>query len=142
MLKNIAVIAHNKMKPQLVNFLKEKEPWFWGRNIVSTGLTGELLQSEVNLNIKPLSRGDKGGYKELRELVDQDEVKMVLFFRDPEIVQEYEDEVVDFLKSCNLKNIPLATNPSSAELIILGLIKKEAAEKTKSKAEELQKEKK
>ncbi|NQX91025.1 MAG: methylglyoxal synthase [Flavobacteriales bacterium] len=139
MLKNIAVVAHNKMKPELVNFLKEKEPWFWGRNIVSTGLTGTLLKSELNLNITPLSPGKEGGFNELRELVDKGEVKMVLFFRDPEIVQEYEDEVIDFLKSCNLKNIPLATNPSSAELIILGLIKKEAAEKTKSKAREFQK---
>ena len=133
MLQNIAVIAHNKMKPELVEFLQEKQDWFWGRNIIATGKTAAALDSKVRLKLQPLSPGQDGGYKELKKLVDEDVVKLVIFFRDPEIVQEYENEVVEFLKSCNRKNIPLATNPSSAELIILGLIKKEAAEKTQSR---------
>jgi methylglyoxal synthase len=33
------------------------------------------------------------------------------------------------LESCNTNNIPLATNYATAELVILGLIKKEANER-------------
>ena len=94
MLQNIAVIAHNKMKPELVQFLQEKQDWFWGRNIIATGNTAEALDSQVRLKLQPLSPGDEGGYKELKKLVDDNVVKLVVFFRDPEIVQEYEDEVI------------------------------------------------
>jgi len=54
---------------------------------------------------------------------------MALFFRDPEIVQDYEADVVEFVKTCIRQNIPLASNPASAELLIVGLIRMEASKK-------------
>jgi methylglyoxal synthase len=54
---------------------------------------------------------------------------MVLFFRDPEIVQDYESDIVALVKACIKHNIPLASNPASAELLIVGMIRMEAAQK-------------
>jgi methylglyoxal synthase len=56
-------------------------------------------------------------------------LSLVLFFRDPEIVQEYESEVIEFVKNCIRENVPLASNQASAELLIVGLIKMEASRK-------------
>lgn len=135
--KPIAIIAHNIMKPTLVEFLKDREAWFWGRKLVATGLTAEFLEQDgIDAEVEHLSPGKQGGYTELRQRSENDEFGMVLFFRDPEITQDYEDEIVEFVKSCNRHNIPLATNPASAELLILGLIRKEAAEKSRDRARE------
>ncbi|MDG1262037.1 MAG: methylglyoxal synthase [Flavobacteriales bacterium] len=132
--KSIAVIAHNKMKPVLTSFLKEREEWVWGKKLLATGLTADFVeQGGVKVNVEHLNPGKEGGYSQLRSAVEMDQVEMVLFFRDPEIEQDYEDEIVAFVKACNRKNIPLATNPASAELLILGLIKKEAAEKVRNR---------
>ncbi|MBI1268170.1 MAG: methylglyoxal synthase [Cryomorphaceae bacterium] len=134
-LSKIAVIAHNKMKPLMVEFLKEREDWLWGREILATGLTADFVEQEgFKVKVTHLNPGKEGGYSQLRELVSNGNVSMVIFFRDPEIVQDYEQEVTEFLKECNRQNIPLATNPSSAELIILGLIKMEASEKIRNRA--------
>lgn len=134
-LSKIAVIAHNKMKPELVKFLKEREDWLWGRELLATGLTADFVEQEgFKVKISHLNPGKEGGYKQLKELVSEGKVSMVLFFRDADIVQEYENEVAAFLSECNRRNIPLATNPSSAELMILGLIKKEASEKVRNRS--------
>ncbi len=123
------------MKPHLVSFLKEREPWLWGRNLLATGLTADFVeQGGIKAKVEHLSPGKSGGYDELRHRMESDDISLVIFFRDPEIVQEYESSVIEFLKTCNRKNIPLATNPASAELLILGLIKLEMSEKGRNKA--------
>lgn len=61
---------------------------------------------------------------------------MVLSFRDPELLQDYAEEVNEFVKTCSRQNIPLATNSATAELVILGMIRLEANAQIKSRAEE------
>jgi methylglyoxal synthase len=44
-------------------------------------------------------------------------------------VQDYEADVVALVKACIKQNIPLASNPASAELLIIGMIRMEAGRK-------------
>jgi len=135
MLKNIALVAHNKMKPALVAFLQERKDWLWGRHLLATGLTADFLDnSDFECTVEHLSAGKDGGYTELTQRVNSGEVQMVFYFRDPEIVQDYEEEIMAFVKACNRVNIPLATNPASADLLILGTITKESAARVKSRS--------
>ena len=114
--KRICVIAHDSMKPTLVAFLKEREQWMWNRKFVATGLTAEFMEQE-SMQLQ------------LEAMVNRDEIAMVLFFRDPEIVQDYEADVVSLVRACIKQNIPLASNPASAELLIIGMIRMEAGRK-------------
>ena len=43
-MSKIAVIAHDKFKPNLLDFLKQKKSWFFGREIVATGKTAEFIE--------------------------------------------------------------------------------------------------
>jgi methylglyoxal synthase len=126
---SIAIIAHDAMKPTLVDFLKERQQWLLDRSFVATGLTADFVEEGLRLKVNHLQPGREGGYKQLAEMAKKGELKMVLFFRDPEIVQDYEADVVDFVKTCIRQNIPLASNPASAELLIIGLIRIEASKK-------------
>lgn len=133
---NIVIVAHDSMKPDLVSFLKDRQDWLWGRTLVATGQTAEYIKdTEFTVPVQHVSRGREGGYKELAEMVKRGEVRLVIFFRDPEIIQDYQDEVVEFIKTCNRENTPLATNPASAELLILGMIRMESAQQTKTRNE-------
>lgn len=126
----ICIIAHDRMKPQLVSFLKERENWLWGRQLIATGLTAEFVQhQDFKVPVDHVNPGREGGFLQLTQMVQNKEIDLVLFFRDPEIVQDYENDVVQFVKSCIKENIPLASNPASAELLIVGLIRMEASRK-------------
>jgi methylglyoxal synthase len=129
MAKKIGIIAHDRMKPVLVEFLKERQQWLWGRAFVSTGLTAEYVQQETQIDVEHLQPGREGGFKELATMVENGDVQMVIFFRDPEITQDYEADIVALVKSCIKENIPLASNPASAELLIVGMIRMEASKR-------------
>lgn len=130
-MKKIVVLAHDKMKPTLVSFFKEREAWLWGRELIATGKSADAIEDEIKgIPVKHLSRGRYGGYNQITEMISSGDVDMVVFFRDPDVTEHHED-IAKLLTACNRANIPLATNPASAELLIIGRIRVEAAEKTK-----------
>ncbi len=126
--KKICVIAHDKMKPTLVSFLKEREDWLWGRKLIATGLTAEFMEHEsLKVQLEHVHPGREGGFRELTGKVNNGEIGLVLFFRDPEMSQDYEADIIALVKACIKQNIPLASNPASAELLIIGMIRMEAS---------------
>ena len=124
----IAVIAHDKMKPVLFNFLKERSAWLWGKEVVATGRTAESLEHpDIKVEVIHLKKGESGGYVEITDMIVRKEISLVLFFRDPEIKQSYHADIQALLDACDSHLVPLATNPAAAELLILGQIKKGGA---------------
>jgi len=131
MAKKIGIIAHDSMKPALVAFLKERQQWLWGRYFVATGLTADFIEDQdLKVEVSHLQPGREGGFKELTAMVNNGEIEMVIFFRDPEMTQDYEADIVALVKACIKENIPLASNPASAELLIVGMIRMEAAKRS------------
>ena len=129
---NIVVIAHDAKKPELVKFLNERRDWLRGVNLIATGRTADFLESQ-GINCKHMNPGQSGGYAQITQMIESSEVDIVIFLRDHKVVQQHHEDIRKLLESCNVKNIPLATNYASAELLILGLIKKEAIERMKQK---------
>jgi len=137
-MKNFVVIAHDELKSKLVDFLKEKEDWLKVRTakLVATGRTGELLETEGVSNIEHLSPGKSGGYIEISNMIANGQIDLVIFFRDYKVNQPHHVDIQNLLDACDKLNIPVATNPASAELLILGLIKKEATDRIKKNISE------
>ncbi len=131
-MEKIVVIAHDAKKEEMVKFLKERTDWLLGVNLIATGRTAEYIEDK-GIEVKHLSPGKSGGYNEITQMVKNGEVDIVIFFRDPKVVQPHHEDIRELLEACNLYNIPLATNYASAELLILGLIKKQASERLKGK---------
>jgi len=128
-------MAHNKKKPTLLSFLKEREEWLFGRTLIATGRSAEFLEEgSFKIPVKHLSPGKSGGYLEITKMVEGGDVDMVIFLRDHEVTEQHHEDIRMLLETCNVANVPLATNEASAELLIIGLIRKEASLKSKNKA--------
>jgi len=130
-MKNIVIIAHDVKKPEMVQFLNDRKDWIYGVNLIATGRTAEYVESQ-GIKVQHLSPGKSGGYSEITEKIKNKEVDIVVFLRDPLIKQGHHEDIQKLLEACNMYNIPLATNYASAELMILGQIKKEDYERRKS----------
>ena len=127
-MNKIVVIAHDKHKSDLCDFLNQKSSWFYGREIIATGRTAEFLENNnCNIQVVHLKKGKDGGYKEITKKIEGGEISLVFFFRDPSIVQSYHQDIIELLNTCDKKNIPISTNKAAAELLIIGKIRMEAA---------------
>jgi methylglyoxal synthase len=114
----IALIAHDKKKNELIDFVKENKAFFQEHELVATGTTGKRLIDETGLTVRCYKSGPLGGDQEIGANVAKGRIDMVIFFRDPLTAQPHEPDVSALLRLCDVYSIPLATNRKSAELFV------------------------
>jgi len=115
----IAIIAHDGKKAEMVQFLNEHKDTLLSKNInlISTGTTGKKVE-KVGFKVKRLLSGPLGGDAQIAARVAEGKCNMVLFFRDPLEKHPHEPDVLMLLRLCDVHNVPLATNPATADLLI------------------------
>jgi len=119
----LAVIAHDGKKAEMVAFLNKHNSLLHNKQIeiVATGTTGKHAEA-AGLKVDRLLSGPIGGDAQIAAMVAQGEIAMVFFFRDPLDKHPHEPDVQMLMRVCDVHNIPLATNPATAELVIKGLV--------------------
>lgn len=93
--------------------------------LYATGTTGALVMGETGLTITRLKSGPLGGDQQIGSMIADNQLDLVIFLRDPLTAQPHEPDVSALLRLCDVVNIPLATNVSSAKIMLKALDKLE-----------------
>ncbi len=120
----IALIAHDKKKSVLLEFVRRHVEFFRTQKLVATGHTGKLLADELGLDVERVAHGPEGGDLIIGGRVAEGKVSVVLFFRDPLTAQPHEPDVSALMRVCDVHSVPLATNRATAEAVV-HLLKKD-----------------
>ncbi|WML25798.1 methylglyoxal synthase [Neobacillus sp. OS1-33] len=118
---NIALIAHDQKKNDLVQFATAYQNIFAKHTLFATGTTGQRISEATELSITRFQSGPLGGDQQIGALIAQNQMDAVFFFRDPLTSQPHEPDVTALVRLCDVYSIPLATNMGTAELLIRGL---------------------
>lgn len=117
----IALIAHDKKKDDLIQFVTAYQPILTQHTLYATGTTGQRIMDETELAITRFRSGPLGGDQQIGAMIAQDEMDMIIFFRDPLTAQPHEPDVSALMRLCDVYNVPLATNMGTAEVLLKGL---------------------
>ncbi|HEY9582195.1 methylglyoxal synthase [Savagea faecisuis] len=117
----IALIAHDQKKDEMVNFTIAYEHIFQKHELFATGTTGQRIMGETELSITRLQSGPLGGDQQIGAMIAENELDLILFFRDPLTAQPHEPDVTALLRLCDVYGIPLATNIATAEILLQSL---------------------
>jgi methylglyoxal synthase len=118
---NIALIAHDKKKDDLVQFATAYTAIFGNHSLYATGTTGKRISEATGLTIHRFQSGPLGGDQEIGAMVANNKMDAIFFFRDPLTAQPHEPDVTALLRLCDVYSIPLATNMGTAEVLIKGI---------------------
>lgn len=115
----IAIIAHDGKKAEMVQFLNENRSILEQKRVhlVSTGTTGEKVRA-AGFEVTSVLSGPKGGDAQIAARVAEGKCNLVIFFRDPLDKHPHEPDILMLMRLCDVHNVPLATNPVSAGLMI------------------------
>lgn len=127
-MKQIALIAHDRRKPLMVEFVRQRREFFARHSLVATGSTGKLLQETLGIAVERVTHGPEGGDLIIGGRVAQGQVSAVIFFRDPLTAQPHEPDVSALLRVCDVHDVPLATNPATAEAVVQWLAGQDPAQ--------------
>lgn len=118
---NIALIAHDKKKDELVELVIEHKDLLAQHNLFATGTTGGRVIEATGLNVHRFKSGPLGGDQQIGAFVSDQKIDLVIFIRDPLTAQPHEPDVSALLRLCDVYEIPLATNVGTAEPILSAL---------------------
>ncbi|QYJ69511.1 methylglyoxal synthase [Flavobacterium litorale] len=115
----VAIIAHDGMKAEMVQFLNKNKEILVKENInlIATGTTGGKAE-KAGFKVKKMLSGPIGGDAQIAARVAEGKTQMVFFFKDPLASHPHEADITMLIRVCDVHNIPLATNPATAELLL------------------------
>jgi methylglyoxal synthase len=116
---NVAVIAHDNKKPNMVSFVMKNMDFFKRSDVViyATGTTGKHIE-DAGLDVECLLSGPMGGDAQIAARLVEGNIDAVLFFIDPLFSHPHEVDVQMLTRLCNVHDIPLATNYTTAKCIV------------------------
>ncbi|MBU5466607.1 methylglyoxal synthase [Virgibacillus sp. MSJ-26] len=118
---NIALIAHDKKKETIIEFCTAYSHVLKKYNLFATGTTGTRIKETTGLSITCFQSGPLGGDQQIGAMIANNEMDIIIFFRDPLTAQPHEPDVSALMRLCDVHLIPLATNIAAAEIVIKGL---------------------
>jgi len=126
--KNIALVAHDKMKADLVEWVRWNKEILAAHKLICTGTTGKLIQDllskeldnlpEQDFEVIRLKSGPLGGDQQLGAMIAEGNIHLLIFFWDPMEQQPHDVDIKALLRIAVLYNIPTACNRSTADFLI------------------------
>ena len=118
---NIGLMAHDAKKKLMQNFCIAYRGILNKHHLYATETTGILVENVTNLNIHKYLPGHLGGKQMMRAQIENNDMDLLIFFRDPLTPRSHEPDVNDIVRVCDIYNIPMATNIATAEELIMDL---------------------
>jgi methylglyoxal synthase len=116
--KNIALVAHDNKKEELVEWVQSNCKLLAGHSLYSTRTTGQLLKERLGLKVTLLESGPLGGDQQIGSRISEGQINFVVFFSDPLQSQPHDADVKALLRVIVVWNVPVACNRASADFII------------------------
>jgi methylglyoxal synthase len=116
--KNIALIAHDNKKHELIEWCKENKTILEHHFLCGTGTTAKMVADNTGLPVRGFNSGPLGGDQQIGARIVEGRIDVVIFFSDPLSAQPHDPDVKALLRIAQVYDIPIANNRATADFII------------------------
>ena len=116
--KNIALIAHDKKKAELIKWCKDNKEILEKHTLCGTGTTARMITDYTGLPVKGYNSGPLGGDQQIGAKVVEGQIDFIVFFSDPLTAAPHDPDVKALLRIAQVYDIPMANNKATADFMI------------------------
>jgi methylglyoxal synthase len=116
--KRIALIAHDNMKSDLLDWATYNRGTLSRHELFATGTTGGMLASTLDLTVQRFRSGPLGGDQQVGAGVAEGKIDFIIFFWDPLAPHPHDVDVKALLRLAVVYNVPIACNRATADFLL------------------------
>jgi len=116
--KNIALIAHDGKKKDLLDWCESNKDILKLHFLCGTGTTARMITDRTGLPVRGYNSGPLGGDQQIGAKIVEGAVDFIVFFSDPLTAQPHDPDVKALLRIALVYDIPIANNRASADFMI------------------------
>lgn len=116
--KRIALIAHDNMKPAIIEWCAQNKETLSQHLLCGTGTTAGRIHDETGLAVEAYKSGPLGGDQQIGAQITDGKIDIVIFFSDPLTAQPHDPDVKALLRIAQVYDIPIANNRATAQYIV------------------------
>jgi methylglyoxal synthase len=126
-IKNIALVAHDNRKQDLIEWIEWNYTSLIEHKLICTGTTGKMVEKALknklanqkyDLHVTKLKSGPLGGDQQLGAMIAEGKIDVIIFLWDPMQPQPHDVDVKALLRIAVLYNIPTACNRATADFLV------------------------
>lgn len=119
---NIALIAHDERKQDLVSWVGAHMTALSGARIFATGTTGgRISDAYPQLDVTRLKSGPLGGDQQIGAMIAEGRIDALVFFIDAMTALPHDVDVKALTRLAVVYDVPLACNSATADHVINGI---------------------
>ena len=123
--KNIALIAHDSMKPAMIEWCEKNKDILKEHFLYGTGTTARMITDRTGLPVRGHNSGPSGGDLQIGAKIVEGRIDFVIFFSDPLAAQPHDPDVKALLRIAQVYDIPIANNRATADFLLTSSLMKE-----------------
>ncbi|HUP39169.1 MAG TPA: methylglyoxal synthase [Vicinamibacterales bacterium] len=127
--KRIALIAHDNMKPDLLEWATYNRGTLARHEIFATGTTGGMIAAALELVVHRFRSGPLGGDQQVGAGVAEGRIDFIIFFWDPLAPHSHDVDVKALLRVAVVYNVPIACNRATADFLLSSPLMEEEYER-------------
>jgi len=117
--KRIALVAHDRKKAELVDWVRVNEAILARHLLWATGTTGARVRDACpGLELTALRSGPLGGDQQIGAMIAEGRIDILIFFVDPLSPLPHDVDVKALTRLSTLYNVAAATNRATADFLI------------------------
>jgi methylglyoxal synthase len=116
--KRIALIAHDNMKRDILEWTRYNKGTLSRHELFGTGTTGGLIAAETGLDVARFRSGPLGGDQQVGAGVAEGRIDFIIFFWDPLAPHPHDVDVKALLRIAVVYNVPIACNRATADFLL------------------------